>query len=481
MPLHIVSAILFSPRGGSAHVARALAAGLRKQGCDVTLVAGSRRDLNGHGDARRFYGDTDLHVVDFDSALESRDPLAYEGPAGTAPIHPSFEDRAGAADRVFAALDNDAHERQVQAWSRELAAAGAADADVLHLHHLTPLNEAAARAAPGVPIVGQLHGTEMLMLEAIDLGASHWPHADAWAKRLRRWAQQCTRVIVADGAIERARDLLDLDDERIIPLASGVDTHTFRPRPVDRHAVWSEMLVEHPGGWRPGEDAGSVAYREEDLAPLIEGTVVAYVGRFTAVKRVPMLIEAFSEANERGQTPAGLVLIGGHPGEWEGEHPAETIARIDARGVFLAGWNDHARLSELLNASDLVALTSAREQFGLVLLEGMACERPAVATRSLGPTSIIDDPETGWLVDTDDKAALTDALTDAIDDHTKRKRRGRAARTVVLERYTWDAICERLASALRGITSLVANPPADTRRELSKLSPGSDELPREID
>ncbi len=39
---------------------------------------------------------------------------------------------------------------------------------MLHLHHLTPLNEAAARVAPDVPVVGHLHGTELLMLEAIE-------------------------------------------------------------------------------------------------------------------------------------------------------------------------------------------------------------------------------------------------------------------------------------------------------------------------
>jgi hypothetical protein len=251
MPLRVVSGILFFPRGGSALVARAMADGLRSQGHAVTLVAGSRRDLGGHGDARRFYGHDHLHAVDFGPAIASEDPLLYDGPRGTAPMHPSFEDRPGAVDRVFAALDDDAYERQVAAWSRELAAAGAADADVLYLHHLTPLNEAAARAAPGVPIVGHLHGTELLMLETIDSAASRWPHAAAWAERLRRWAHECTTVVVADGAVARARDLLGLGEERIAALPSGVDTDTFRPRPVDRRAVWRRVLVDRPGGRRP--------------------------------------------------------------------------------------------------------------------------------------------------------------------------------------------------------------------------------------
>jgi glycosyltransferase involved in cell wall biosynthesis len=453
LPLHVVSAILFSPRGGSAHVARALADGLRAKGCEVTLIAGSRGDLDGHGDARGFYGDGDLRAVDFGPAIASGDPLGYCGPQGSAPIHPSFEDRPGAIDRVFAALDDEAYERQVAAWSRELAAAGAADADVLHLHHLTPLNEAAARVAPGVPVVGQLHGTELLMLEAIESGVTCWPHAAAWAQRLRRWAQECALIVVAEGAIARARDLLELDHERIVPLPSGVDTNVFRPRPVNRRAMWREVLVERPRGWRPGGEAGSVTYQDDDLGPLVDGTVVTYVGRFTAVKRLPLLIEAFAAANERTSTPAGLVLIGGYPGEWEGEHPVETIARTDAHGVFLAGWHDHTRLPEMLCAADVVALTSAREQFGLVLVEGMACERPAVATRSPGPVSIITNGTTGWLTADDDVDALASALAEAIDNHAERGRRGRAAREIICEHYTWGAIAERLTAVLEDVAS----------------------------
>jgi hypothetical protein len=93
---------MFSPRGGSAPAARALARGLRDRGCAVTLVAGSRSDLGPHGEADAFYGA--VHAVRFDAALASPAPVRFEGPAGSAPLHPSFEDRPGAPDLVFAKL-----------------------------------------------------------------------------------------------------------------------------------------------------------------------------------------------------------------------------------------------------------------------------------------------------------------------------------------------------------------------------------------
>src|SRR3546814_10144363 len=101
-------------------------------------------------------------------------------------MHPSYEDRPGAPDRCFALIDDEEYERHVVAWSDALVDAGAVDADVLQLNHLTPMNEAAARVAPGVPVVGHLHGTELLMLERIAEGSpASWIHADAWASRMR--------------------------------------------------------------------------------------------------------------------------------------------------------------------------------------------------------------------------------------------------------------------------------------------------------
>jgi glycosyltransferase involved in cell wall biosynthesis len=101
--------------------------------------------------------------------------------------------------------------------------------------------------------------------------------------------------------------------------------------------------------------------------------------------------------------------------------------------VLLAGWHDQSELPELLAASDLLVLPSARESFGQVIVEAMACGVPAVAAASLGPAQIIEDGETGWLFGVDDAAALADALVDAIDRPAERARRARA---VLLRRAT---------------------------------------------
>ncbi|MGI8571832.1 MAG: glycosyltransferase family 4 protein [Solirubrobacteraceae bacterium] len=445
--LQVLSAIMFYPRGGSSHAARALARGLREQGSSVTLVAGSRSDLGPHSDARAFYG-ADVQPASFDAALQSPDPIRYQGPPGSVPMHPSFEDRPGAPDRVFAALDDLDFERQVQAWSRELARA-ASDPDVIHLHHLTPLNEAAARFAPSVPVVGQLHGTELLMLERIAAGPPpSWTHADRWAERLRGWAQRCGRLLVSPAGAQRAASVLDVPIERMFPLPGGVDAELFAPRPVDRGRFWHDVLVAHPQGTVPGGTPGSLGYADAEVARLASGVILVYVGRFTAVKRLDMLISAFGEAQAGLQSPAGLVLVGGHPGEWEGEHPAELARRTGVRGVFLAGWRAHEELPEFFRASDAVVTASLREQFGQSLVEGMACCLPALAPSSLGPASIIEAGRTGWLVDSADPAALTAALRELVQNTDERVRRGRAARRAVCDRFTWSSVSAQLEKVL---------------------------------
>src|SRR3954449_7663159 len=90
----------------------------------------------------------DAPPVAFDRAAQAPAPLAADPP-----FHPSYEDRPGAPDRVFAMLDDAQAEHQVAAWAAALRRARADRADVLHLHHLTPLHEAARRVAADVPVV----------------------------------------------------------------------------------------------------------------------------------------------------------------------------------------------------------------------------------------------------------------------------------------------------------------------------------------
>ena len=276
---------------------------------------------------------------------------------------------------------------------------------------------------------------------------------------MRGWARACERLIVPPAAAGEVAGLLGLRREAIVELPSGVELDLFRRRPLDREgrlAHWRRWLVEEPLGWDESGVPGSVAYRDADLWPLREAeTILLYVGRYTAVKRLPLLIRAHAEAVARLGRPLPLVLVGGSPGEWEGEHPLAVIRSAGNEQVFLSGWRPHEQLPEALNAADLLVLPSVAEAFGLVLVEAMACGLPVIAADAHGPAQIVA-PGTGWLVPPDDQQALTETLLSAASNPDERMRRGQRAHQHSRSGYGWQVIAARVAGLYDQLSGLEA-------------------------
>jgi glycosyltransferase involved in cell wall biosynthesis len=458
-------ALMFFPRGGSSQVARNMARNLPDAGWDVTLVAGSLGAAGEQSHAGTFFSGLEVQSVDYTEARDADDPLAHDPP-----FQPSFEDRPDAPDRVFAEVDDETFERLVAVWDEQLREAGAADADVLHLNHLTPMNEAAARSFPDVPVIGHLHGTELLMLDRIARGnPDGWKYADAWAERMRGWARACERLLVlSEDALERVPELLGVEPGRLVWAPNGFDPEAFDRRPADhdaRKALWRAWLVHEPRGWDESGEEGSVSYEESDLEAFDDGPVLLYVGRYTDVKRVPLMIRAHARARERFEKRAPLVILGGHPGEFEGDHPLDVIRDSGAEDVFLAGWHSHDDLADGLNAADAVVLMSVHEQFGAVLVEGMACGLPALSVNVHGPSTIVDDGETGWLVPPDDEDATVEAMVELVNDDEERRRRGDAAYEEARAHYSWPALVQNLAKVYDDVRE--GKPPAKEAETLA--------------
>jgi glycosyltransferase involved in cell wall biosynthesis len=82
---------------------------------------------------------------------------------------------------------------------------------------------------------------------------------------------------------------------------------------------------------------------------------------------------------------------------------------------------------------DVAIHASNREPFGRVLLEAMAVGKPLVAPREGGPTEIVADGETGFLVPPRDAEALAAAMVMLLLDPARRAAMGRAARARVAQ------------------------------------------------
>lgn len=461
--LAVAMTLAFYPRGGSAQVVRYLGRALQQLGTDVTVCCGSLGPPGVASHAATFFDGLQVYALDFTESVawfgDGRDPMA-----APVPIHPSFEDRPGVPDRVFASIESEAYERQVAAWLALLKEAGAPD--IYHVHHLTHVNDA-IRALDARPVVAHLHGTELKMLHDIRQRESGgWPHAEAWDRRLVAAAHRADRVIVISPADQQlAVDLLGLDPGRIEIVPNGVDTTAFAPSDAsaaDRLARWRRWLVDDPQGWDESGEPGTIAYTNEEVHRAFVGAdtgdlrpVLLFVGRFLDFKRVSLLIRAYALVREAlGADAPPLVIWGGYPGEWEGEHPHTVATSMGVDGVFFVGWHGHDELAIGFNCADVFVAPSVEEPFGQVYLEAMACGLPVIATNSGGPPSFVNtDPDrpNGWLVTPDDASDLAAALIEADTQTKSRTERGQNARRTVVERFDWLRIAEQVEGVYREI------------------------------
>jgi glycosyltransferase involved in cell wall biosynthesis len=266
---------------------------------------------------------------------------------------------------------------------------------------------------------------------------------------MHRWARACERLIVPPGSSAEIARFLALPRGAMVELPSGVELELFRRRRLDhrqRLAHWRRWLVEQRLGWDEGGIPGSVAYQDDDLWPFQEAeAILLYVGRYTAVKRLPLLLRAHSQALAWLGRPLPLVLVGGSPSEWEGEHPLTVARALGDRQLFLAGWRPHHELPEALNAADLLVLPSVAEAFGLVLVEAMAGGLPVIAADAHGPAQLVA-AGTGWLVPADDQNALAETLLAVASDPQERKRRGNRAHQHSRASYGWPLIVARVVN-----------------------------------
>jgi D-inositol-3-phosphate glycosyltransferase len=487
--------LLFYPRGGSAQVVRYLVPALERAGWPVALVAGSLGDPGDRRHAESFFKHARLTSVAYDDAVRAHEE-GRDAHAQPVPMHPSFEDRPGAPDKVFASLSPAAGEHQTRTWTEILRGAWPEPPGVLHLHHLTHLHAAATALFPDTPLVTHLHGTEVLLLEHINrlsaiarsLGTDlaglaagppagweadedltlaerhliaetrwdYWGHGEHWAQRLRAAAARSDRVVAISPHLrEEAAKVLALPPQRLLSIPNGVDVSRFERRALsesERLERWRTWLVRAPQGWDESGVPGTIAYREEDLRWFETGTdavpapVLLFVGRFTEVKQLPMLIRAYAQARGRFHRPAPLVVWGGFPGEWEGEHPVSVAREVGGEGIFFVGWRGHTDLPDGLACADVMVAPSAREGFGQMLVEAMACGLPVIATRSGGPTSFVNTEPgqpNGWMLDPDDEDGLVEALVEAVNDERARRDRGAAAYEQVRRSHSWDAVAAR--------------------------------------
>ena len=191
---------------------------------------------------------------------------------------------------------------------------------------------------------------------------------------------------------------------------------------------------------------GNRAAAREAVGFDTERPLVLFVGRIQPLKGPDVAIRALAAL---GRDDVQLAIVGGSSGRNGDVQAAEAHALVDELGlhdqVHFIEPQPHHVLSSWYRAADVVLVPSRSESFGLVALEAAACGIPVVASAVGGLLSLVDNGETGFLIEGRRPADFAAAMARILDDADLAATMGAAAEKRA-RAYTWRAAADRLQS-----------------------------------
>ena len=143
--------------------------------------------------------------------------------------------------------------------------------------------------------------------------------------------------------------------------------------------------------------------------------------------------------------------------------------RVNYLGV-LTGEDKFAAFAQ----SDVLCHPTFYDTFGLVILEAMACGMPVVATRWNSIPLIVDDGQTGLLVEPHDPVDVADRLSELAASSQLRQQMGVAAREKFLREFTLSRHIERMRQVFLDVGGNVSTVrEADSHDELMEAAKAS--------
>lgn len=251
--------------------------------------------------------------------------------------------------------------------------------------------------------------------------------------RLATWEAQTTinlasRIFCVSAAAKRQLvETWHADPEKVIVMPNGVDTLRFRPLD-DAHSIRTRLGV------------GSAR-------------VVGFVGSFQPWHGLQALVESFARVVDTCPD-AMLLLVGDGP-----DRPAlsRKVAELGLTSrVIITGVVPQSEVPDMLAAVDVAVIPYprlSRELWfsPLKLYEYMAAGKAIVASESGQIAEVLEDGQTGLLVEPGEIGALSSAIVRLLDDSELRARLGLHARERAIQHHSWGQYVRRVEQTYESV------------------------------
>lgn len=299
--------------------------------------------------------------------------------------------------------------------------------DLIHSHYwMSGVAADELKKAWQIPIIHMFHTLGLMKQRVARLPGE--AEGDYRLQGEQQVLKLADRIVAATPAeLAQLQWLYQADTKKVVVIPPGVDLGHFYPIAADEA---KEFVGIHP-----------------------RSQMLLFVGRIEPLKGIDTLIQAMADMRQKGiieKNNLSLAVIGGEP-DVSPETANAEMARLQGMReqfglqdlVAFLGRRSQDTLPYYYSAAEAVVVPSFYESFGMVALEAMACGTPVVASEVGGLAFLVQDEKTGFTVPADEPDALSQRLTELINDPVLRKRMGTQAASFAQE-YAWSKIAARI-------------------------------------
>jgi len=177
--------------------------------------------------------------------------------------------------------------------------------------------------------------------------------------------------------------------------------------------------------------------------------IILFAGRIEKIKNLDFLIRSFTLVLTK--VPNARLVIVGRGSEQENLVNLAKKLGIEDKIIFMGEVNPE-NMPEVLNCSDVFALSSLSESSPTVVREALACGIPVVSTNVGDVSGIITDPLLGTVVNEYDEKLFADALIKTIElTKAKPEEVKEKCREVALERFSFEKVAKEYINVYKSI------------------------------
>lgn len=173
----------------------------------------------------------------------------------------------------------------------------------------------------------------------------------------------------------------------------------------------------------------------------VDEPIILFLSRLHPKKGLDFLIPALSKLTHHRFT---FVLAGSGSKEYEAEIESLLVSNGIQDRTYLAGFVAGEKKDLFLQGSDLFALTSYSENFGVSVLEAMASSLPVLVTPGVALASVVAEHQVGYIPELD-VSEITNAIKQCLSYPQTARDMGNRARQLVLQKYTWNGVANNLS------------------------------------